>query len=117
MERRLVGIPATLSARSCVVPDVVLLAVSSLPPAFVCLPQTLLGANFASIHLRLARKRVQRVAGPWRGHLWRECVLDWAGSWRPEAAGLGGECSSFEEVCPVEEEEKRRFPAARSKRL
>jgi len=117
VECRLIGTPVTCSARSCVVPDVVILAGSSPPPAFACLLRTLPAANFASIHLRLARTRVRRVIGPWTKHWLRDRVLDWAGSWQPEAADLGGECSSFEEVCPAEEEERRSFPAERSRRL
>ncbi len=117
VEHRLIGTPVTCSARSCVVPDVVILAGSSPPPAFACLLRTLPAANFASIHLRLARTRVRRVIGPWTKHWLRDRVLDWAGSWQPEVADLGGECSSFEEVCPAEEEERRSFPAERSRRL
>ena len=117
VERRRIGTPVTCSARSCVVPNVVILAGSSPPPAFACLLRTLPAANFASIHLRLARTRVRRVIGPWTKHWLRDRVLDWAGSWQPEVADLGGECSSFEEVCPAEEEERRSFPAERSRRL
>lgn len=117
VEHPLEGTPAAWSARFCVVPDVATLAGSSPPPAFVCLLRTLPAANFAWIHLRLARTRVRRVVGPWTRHWWRDRGLGWAGSWRPEAADLGGECSSFEGVCPVEEEERRGLSAGRSRRL
>ena len=103
-------------ARSCAVPGVEILASSSLLLAFAGPLQTSLAANFALTHLHPARTKAQQVAGPWKGCLPRDHALDWARSWRPEAAGLGEEYSFCGAACPVKEEERRRCPAGRSRR-
>ena len=93
--RHQIVILVACSARSCAAPGVAFPAESSLLLVFSYLPRTLLGANSALIHQRLAMTKVLLATGRWTYYSRMHSAQDWARSSPTEAGDLGVVCSSF----------------------